>query len=122
MVRDASMVDMLVDEEIQYSYTVILNLVKKTSDHDNPCMIASRIFQTIGYAVMDSPETASLSKHSLNDLLQLFDDDSSTITILYNIPLNQILKQMAEIMSSNISRANKEVATNIQKCVRNSNQ
>lgn len=67
--------------------------VKKTSDHDNPCMIASRIFQTIGYAVMDSPETASLSKqfirlcknqciagnmrHSLVDLLQLFDDDSS---------------------------------------------
>ncbi|KAG1234781.1 hypothetical protein G6F35_001078 [Rhizopus arrhizus] len=112
--------------------------VKKTSDHDNPCMIASRIFQTIGYAVMDSPETASLSKqfirlcknqciagnmrHSLDDFLQLFDDDSSTITILYNISLNQILKRMAEIMSSNISRANKEVATNIQKCVRNSNQ
>ncbi|KAG2195135.1 hypothetical protein INT47_006999 [Mucor saturninus] len=112
--------------------------VKKTSDHDNPCMIASRIFQTIGYAVVDSPETASLSKQfirlsknqcktgnmrqSLDDLLQLFDDDPSTITILYNISLNQILKQMAEIMSSNISRANKEVATNIQKCGRNANQ
>lgn len=80
--------------------------IKKSIDSDNSSMIASRIFQSIGYEVIKSPTAAKLnkihviqSKAELNDnkmktlisgLLTLFGDNDS-IPILQNRDLNRVL-------------------------------
>lgn len=92
-------------------------------------MIASRIFQSIGYEVIKSPTAAKLnkihviqSKAELNDnkmktlisgLLTLFGDNDS-IPILQNRDLNRVLQQMAQLMASGISKANQVVLRNVR--------
>ncbi|KAG1183397.1 hypothetical protein G6F36_008479 [Rhizopus arrhizus] len=91
-------------------------------------MIASRIFQEIGYEVINSPATAKLNKTlvvksmaELNDskmkilfssLLALFGDNDN-IPILQHRDLNHVMQQMAQIMASDISKANQAVLRNV---------
>ncbi|KAG1047264.1 hypothetical protein G6F43_010276 [Rhizopus delemar] len=103
--------------------------IKKSIDNDNSSMVASRIFQEIGYEVIKSPATAKLSKilvvksmAELNDgkmktlfssLLALFEDNDN-IPILQHRDLNHVMQQMAQIMASDISKANQAVLRNVR--------
>ncbi|KAI7889556.1 uncharacterized protein EV154DRAFT_273824 [Mucor mucedo] len=103
--------------------------IKKSIENDNSSMIASRIFQEIGYEVIKTPATAKLNKTLVvksmaelndnkmkvlfSDLLALFGDNDS-ISILRNRDLNDIMQQMAQIMASDISKANQAVLRNVR--------
>lgn len=106
--------------------------VKKSMDNENSSVIASRLFQRIAYTVIKSPSEPRIQKDfvvSLHgqcnndskiknlfaDLINLF-GDRTEIPIIGNMELNnRVLKNMATIMSSDISKANETVAVNIQR-------
>lgn len=104
-------------------------MVRKSMSNDNSSMIASRLFQKIGYSVISPSATASLDKEYVvflqsqcnkgkieklfDNLIQLF-DDKTKLSIIYNLDLNKVLQEMAAAMSPEISRANRSVSNNIK--------
>ncbi|ORX48852.1 hypothetical protein DM01DRAFT_1326125 [Hesseltinella vesiculosa] len=107
----------------------------KSMDNENASMIASRLFHCIIYSVIKSPAEACLNKDyiaSLHnqckndgkikklfaDLLDRFGEDTEMLIIGNKGLNNHVLKQMADAVSSDISKQNKTVATHIQKRLR----
>ncbi|KAL0087051.1 hypothetical protein F4703DRAFT_1850187 [Phycomyces blakesleeanus] len=106
--------------------------VKKSMDNESSSVIASKLFQRIAYTVIKSPSEASIKKdlvvslhgqcnndskikNLFTDLIMLF-GNCTEMPIIGNMELNNcVLKNMANIISPDICKANETVAANIQR-------